>query len=65
MPLRVVAYCKWSQSSVYPTLPVQAIDRIVTTEEEDSIHDEENVGIAEEQAAPSDEGVLAVQWPIH
>ena len=51
------AYSRWSlKAPAYSTLPVQAMARIAATEEADGIRDEEDVGGAEEQAAPSNEG---------
>lgn len=51
------AYSKWGlKAPAYSTLPVQAMARIAATEEADSIRDEEDVGSAEEKAAPSNEG---------
>jgi hypothetical protein len=51
------------KARAYSTLPVQAIVRIAATE--DGIRDEEDVGGAEEQAAPSDEGDAHMRDPSH
>jgi cleavage and polyadenylation specificity factor subunit 2 len=51
------AYSQWGlKAPAYSTLPVQAMARIAATEEADGIRDEEDVGGAEEQAVPSNEG---------
>jgi cleavage and polyadenylation specificity factor subunit 2 len=60
------AYSRWGlKAPAYSTLPVQAMARIAATEETDGIRDEEDVGGAEEQAAPSDEGDAHMRDPSH
>ena len=58
------AYSRWGlKAPVYSTLPVQAMARIAATEEADGIRDEEDVGNAEGQGAPSNEDDAHTQDP--
>ena len=60
------AHSRWGlKAPAYSTLPVQAMARIAATEEADGIRDEEDVGGAEEQAAPSGEGDAHMRDPSH